>query len=205
MRDASSLPEEIETLKRLLANRDETITRLLAEIARLRRWRFGRSAERVDASLAQLQLALDALQGGQNEAGPPAPPALPPKSPRRNPRTGGSSRCAARPGPFPPTCRARRCSMPPRAAPALSAARRCAHIEALIEGGGQILIGTIAPINGAAVAHDGKKTLVMLRRRAKEPMAKLLARLDEAIVTSRTTGQRVDEINSAVPGKRYEL
>ena len=45
---------------------------------------------------------------------------------------------------------------------------RLAHIQALIEGGGQIMIGTVAPIRGAAVAHDGKKTLVMLRRRPGE-------------------------------------
>lgn len=83
MPNASSLPEEIETLKRLLANRDETIARLLTEIARLKRWRFGRSAERVDASLAQLQLALDALQGGQNEAGPSA---LPPEESTQEPK-----------------------------------------------------------------------------------------------------------------------
>ena len=39
-----------KTLKRLVLGRDETIAKLLAEIARLKRWRFGRSAERMDAS-----------------------------------------------------------------------------------------------------------------------------------------------------------
>src|SRR2546427_895463 len=42
--------------------RDEMIAKLVAEIARLKRWRFGRSAERMDATLAQLQLLLDDLQ-----------------------------------------------------------------------------------------------------------------------------------------------
>ena len=80
-----------------------------------------------------------------------------------------------------------------------------AHIQALIDGGGQIMVGTIAPIKGAAVAHDGKKTLVMLRRRPHEPIAELLARLDAAIARAQANGSRVDEINTASSGKRYEI
>jgi transposase len=56
------LPNDIEALKALLANRDALIAKLLAEIARLKRWQFGRSSERLDATLAQLRLALDDLQ-----------------------------------------------------------------------------------------------------------------------------------------------
>jgi transposase len=56
------LPNDIEALKELLANRDALIEKLLAEIARLKRWQFGRSSERLDATLAQLQLALGDLQ-----------------------------------------------------------------------------------------------------------------------------------------------
>ena len=52
----AALPDDIETLKRLVIGRDEMIAKLMAEIARLKRWRFGRSAERMDAALAQLQL-----------------------------------------------------------------------------------------------------------------------------------------------------
>jgi transposase len=63
------LPDDIEALRDLLANRDALIAKLLAEIARLKRWQFGRSSERLDATLAQLQLALDDLQS--------APPAVP--------------------------------------------------------------------------------------------------------------------------------
>jgi transposase len=59
---AHALPDDIETLKRLLIGRDEMIDKLVAEIARLKRWRFGRSAERMDATLMQLQLALADLQ-----------------------------------------------------------------------------------------------------------------------------------------------
>ena len=56
------LPDDIETLKRLVIGRDAMIAKLMVEIARLKRWRFGRSAERMDATLQQLQLLLDDLQ-----------------------------------------------------------------------------------------------------------------------------------------------
>ncbi|WP_293026018.1 IS66 family transposase [Pandoraea sp.] len=56
---ASTLPDDIATLKRMLASREETIERLLAEIARLKRWQYGRSSERMVELMGQLQLALD--------------------------------------------------------------------------------------------------------------------------------------------------
>ena len=62
------------------------------------------------------------------------------------------------------------------------------HIQAVIEGGGQIMVGTVAPIRNAAVAHDGRKTLVMLRRQPREAIPELLARLDAAIATAQSTG-----------------
>ncbi len=80
-----------------------------------------------------------------------------------------------------------------------------AHIQAIIERGGQIMIGTIAPLNGAAVAHDGEKTLAMLRRRPRETMTDLLTRLDAAIATAQSTGSRIDEINTASSNQRYEI
>ena len=79
------------------------------------------------------------------------------------------------------------------------------HIQAIIDGGGQIMVGTIAPIKGAAVAHDGKKTVAMLQRRPQELIPDLLARLDAAIATAQATGARVDEINTASSNTRYEI
>lgn len=67
------------------------------------------------------------------------------------------------------------------------------------------MIGTLAPIKGAAVAHDGKQTLAMLRRRPHEVIPDLLARLDAAIATARSSGSRVDEINTPSSDKRYEI
>ena len=67
------------------------------------------------------------------------------------------------------------------------------------------MLGTVKPLSGAAVAHDGKKTLAMLRRRADESVEDLLLRLDVAIATAQSTGSRVDEINKPSSDVRYEL
>ena len=56
-----ALPDDIATLKQLVASRDDMIARLMAEIARLKRWQYGRSSERIDALTTQLQLALGEL------------------------------------------------------------------------------------------------------------------------------------------------
>lgn len=79
------------------------------------------------------------------------------------------------------------------------------HIQALIETGGQIMIGTIAPIRGAAVAHNGTKTLAMLKRRPGELIHELLTRLDGAIGTAKSTGSCVDEINVPSSDTRYKI
>jgi transposase len=63
MTEASSPPDDIAALKRLIAARDEMIAQLMAEIARLKRWQYGRSAERADQLLSQLALPLDDLGG----------------------------------------------------------------------------------------------------------------------------------------------
>jgi len=64
----SPLPDDIATLQRLLVDRDQMIAKLMVEIARLKRWHFGRSAEQSDATLLQLQLALSDLQVTATEA-----------------------------------------------------------------------------------------------------------------------------------------
>jgi hypothetical protein len=79
------------------------------------------------------------------------------------------------------------------------------HIAALIDAGGQIMLGTVKPISDAAVAHDGKKTLAMLRRRGSETVPDLLARLDAAIAAAKSSGSCVDEINEPNSDTRYRL
>jgi hypothetical protein len=96
-------------------------------------------------------------------------------------------------------------SLPASPNAANAAGSALANVQAIIDGGGQIMVGTIAPIKGAAVAHDGKKTLAMLRRRPREPIPELLARLDAAIAAAQSTGCRIDEINTGSSDKRYEI
>jgi len=89
--------------------------------------------------------------------------------------------------------------------PTTSTSAALAHIQAVIDGGGQIMVGTVAPIKGAAVAHDGKQTLAMLRRRPREAIPDLLIRLDAAIAAAQASGSRIDEINTPSSNKRYEF
>jgi transposase len=70
MHTPTPLPNDVDVLKQLVADRDGLIAKLLTEIARLKRWQFGRSSERLEATLAQLQLALGDL--------PAAPPPMEP-------------------------------------------------------------------------------------------------------------------------------
>lgn len=67
------------------------------------------------------------------------------------------------------------------------------------------MVGTVAPIKGAAIAHDGKQTLAMLRRRPREAIADLLTRLDAAIASAQSSGSRVDEINTPSSDTRYQF
>ncbi|MGA2862831.1 MAG: IS66 family transposase [Steroidobacteraceae bacterium] len=46
------LPDDPEALKQLLIGREALITCLIEEITRLKRWRFGRSAEKIDESIS---------------------------------------------------------------------------------------------------------------------------------------------------------
>ena len=83
----TSLPDDIDALKHLLADRDALIAKLLTEIARLKRWQFGRSSERVDETLAQLQLALGDLQNAPQTIAEPAEPTLPAEDSTQAPAT----------------------------------------------------------------------------------------------------------------------
>jgi transposase len=71
---------ELTRLKQLLQERDRTveaqqleIERLKIQLARLRRWKFGRSSEQLDLAITQIELTLDALQAVTPE--PTATPA----------------------------------------------------------------------------------------------------------------------------------
>ena len=94
---------------------------------------------------------------------------------------------------------------PPAARGVTSHPGALTNIEALLDDGGQIMLGTVKPIVGAAVAHDGKQTLAMLKRRSGDTVEQLLQRLYRAVYTSIDTGTRVDEINQPKSDVRYTL
>ena len=98
--DPVQLPDDIAELKRLLVARDAeltarmaelaaaknglivtqlTIEKLKAQIARLRREKFGASSERMERTLAQLELALEEAETAKAEAIASAPPSYEPE------------------------------------------------------------------------------------------------------------------------------
>ena len=90
-----SLPTDIQSLQRLvieqqaaldvvratLLSREVEIEKLKIQLARLKRMQFGRSCERLDESIAQLELSLEELEASESEMMIPAPAALPGKVP----------------------------------------------------------------------------------------------------------------------------
>jgi hypothetical protein len=75
-----------------------------------------------------------------------------------------------------------------------SPARFLPNIDDLVKHGGEITVGLIGPVPGAA-ASDGDQTLAMLVRRPRESLKALLTRLDAAIGKAGVEGEIVDEIN----------
>jgi hypothetical protein len=61
---------------------------------------------------------------------------------------------------------------------------------------GEITIGVIPPLRECvAIAHEGRNTLAMLKRRKGESLTQLLTRLDLAIALAHTADIFTDEIN----------
>jgi hypothetical protein len=76
------------------------------------------------------------------------------------------------------------------------------YIEETIEHGG-ISIGTILPLKECiAVAHEGRNTLAMLKRRKGETLTQLLSRLDLAIARAQIDDIFTDEINPPAKSQR---
>jgi transposase len=73
MRNVHDLPDDIESLKRLvieqratLLSREVEIEKLKMELARLKRLQFGRSSEQLSARIAQLELSLEELEASES-------------------------------------------------------------------------------------------------------------------------------------------
>jgi len=69
------------------------------------------------------------------------------------------------------------------------------NIEFLIDGNGEITIGSIASIPCAATASDDHQSFAMLVRRDGESLEQLLIRLDRAIEMAVEEEIFIDEIN----------
>lgn len=69
------------------------------------------------------------------------------------------------------------------------------NIESLINGDGEITIGSIASVPCAATASDPHQSLAMLVRRRGESLLELMQRLDAAIASAYNEERFIDEIN----------
>lgn len=67
MADTDALPDDVPTLKAMIARQQAEIAHLQLWIAKLRRQQFGRRSERADNLLGQLELHLEELEVGAAE------------------------------------------------------------------------------------------------------------------------------------------
>jgi transposase len=93
--NAASLPDDIDRLKQLvlrqhalievahaqLLSRDVLIEKLKIELVRLKRARFGRSSERLDTQIAQLELTLEELEASDRQIALPGAEPIPSNTP----------------------------------------------------------------------------------------------------------------------------
>jgi hypothetical protein len=61
---------------------------------------------------------------------------------------------------------------------------------------GKITIGAMEPVGGVAIASEGCRTYVMLRRHGGETLDQLMTKLDHAIAKVVLEGSFTDEINA---------
>jgi transposase len=88
--DAHAIPSDVDDLKRLVLEQKREIERLKIQLARFRRWKFGRSSEQMDLAMSQIELGLSTLQTLASGASTPANTAptreaRPFRSPRHRP------------------------------------------------------------------------------------------------------------------------
>ena len=104
--DPDQLPDDIAELKRLLLAKDAelaaaknglivtqlTIEKLKAQLAKLRREKFGSSSERIERAIEQLELALEEAEAAKAEAEAATPQPPEPATPSLEAQTGEAAR-----------------------------------------------------------------------------------------------------------------
>lgn len=128
MINAADLPDDIAALKAMLlasqartahleaelSTRTAEIEHLKLVLAKLKRMQFGRSSEKLDRQIEQLELKLEDLEAEEVVAEAQAPLKVAPRKARER-------------KPLPPTCRARSRSIHHQAMPARLVVAACAH------------------------------------------------------------------------------
>jgi transposase len=71
--DSTSLPDDVALLKRMLVAAETEIEKLKAQLARLRRLQFGRSSEKLETTIAQLELLLEDVEEERGDSEPSEP------------------------------------------------------------------------------------------------------------------------------------
>ena len=97
VQDTASLPKDVHALTQLviaqrallaakdeqLLSRDVLIEKLKIELLRLKRMRFGRSSEQLDAKISQLELTLEELEASKTQIAPVAAAPIAEEQPER--------------------------------------------------------------------------------------------------------------------------
>lgn len=111
--DSTLLPDDVALLKRMVVTAGIEIEKLKAQIARLRRMQFGRSSEKLDTTIAQLELLLDDIEEergeGEEQHQTSAPDAAQRAKPVRRPLPDHLPREEVVHGPAVEDCRCPRC------------------------------------------------------------------------------------------------
>ena len=79
------------------------------------------------------------------------------------------------------------------------------NIEPIVDEDCGITVAVIESYGCIAAAAENTHSVAMLRRKAEESLMDVLHRLDDAVATTRATGNRVDEVNIPATPAHHKL
>jgi hypothetical protein len=84
-------------------------------------------------------------------------------------------------------------------AEAMSADIDCAsvywpHLTAMVDAGGHVTLGRVAPMEGVAVVASEREVFAVLKRKPQESLPQLMQRLEEALARATYSGEAVNEV-----------